>query len=1047
MEHDNWNDLSVIQINKEKGHATYVPYPDETSALAGGDSPLRQFLDGVWKFHWAKRPADRPPGFYEAEFDASSWDDLPVPSNWEMHGYGIPIYTNIRYPFSHDTRRPPRIDPQDNPVGSYRRTFHLPPGWRGQRVFLHFEGVQSAFYAWVNGQFVGYSQDSMSPAEFDVTEAVHSGENTIAVEVYRWCDGSYLEDQDMWRMSGIFRSVYLFSVPRIFMRDMFVWNEFGSSYLNASLHFRVSIQNRGEKNFTGWFLSATLYDDHFQTIHHFNRKRIMVEDGTERQLNFRAMIDDVKLWSPENPRCYRLVLNLFDANGQPRESFSVWHGFRSIEIVNRQLRLNGKPILIRGVNRHEIDPERGFSITPERIEEDLKIAKRGNINAIRTSHYPNQPVFYDLCDRLGLLVLDECNVESHGLRQKLPASDPRWTESVVSRMRAMVERDKNHPCVFMWSLGNEAGYGDNFREMKAAAREIDPTRLIHYEGDHVLDISDVFSMMYSPPKTLRRIIRQQPLRAGFGESGHFFGRKVRPGQYARKAVLLCEYSHAMGNSVGNLKDYTDLFQAHDFFIGGFIWDFIDQGLLRRSPQGETYWAYGGDFGDQPNDGPFCLNGILSPDRSPNPAFAEVTKLYQSIQIDSFAFDPVSRACAFTVRNHYLDTPLSAFSAVMELRADGVLIARTPFHAATDPLFDERFHLNLPLERLEAGVEYHLDLRFLLREDTAWAAAGHCVAWEQFALPFEPLELPAEQSSGGGLSDEYDGDDLWIRGGDFALRFNARGELAEYRYQDRLLIDGPVRFQFWRAETDNDIGMANFVPILRKKIPPGMIASLKAKPLKTTLIRHASGEITVATEWRVPRTKEKSRVTHTITPAGEVRVDWGLRAARNLPRMALRLELPGSLRECDYFGRGPVENMPDRNHGTPTARYHSKVESLRHDYARPQDNGTRTGVRWVSFHDGNGAGVCFRALEEPMQFTAHDYTPEDLLRANHVHELPRREKITLNLIHRQRGAGSDFLGASHAAETDPHQVLKGKSYSFRFLIQPMMGVSETEQANR
>ncbi|MCD6475266.1 MAG: hypothetical protein J7K85_03235, partial [Anaerolineaceae bacterium] len=640
MKRTHWNDLATIEINKEPAHCTYTPYPNAASALKRQSSSRTLSLDGEWRFHWSPKPADSPRNFFQPDFNDKDWDKLPVPSNWQMHGYGTPIYTNIKYPFSLDTKHPPKIDENNNPVGAYRRSFELSEDWEKQQVFLHFGGVKSAFYVWLNGEFVGYSQGSMTPAEFDVTHVLRTGKNLIAVEVYRWSDGSYLEDQDMWRLSGIHRSVRLFAVPKLFIQNIFISSSLDKNYRDAELRIQATLNNRNPEALHDWQAFFTLYDSNQKEIASTEVPIHKIEPDAIIKHESLLPIKNPKLWSTENPTLYTMLITLKDSLGEEQGAYTVTHGFRQIEIKARKLLLNGKPILIKGVNRHEMDPVDGHAVSFEQTRQDILIAKRNNINAIRTSHYPNAPFFYDLCDRYGILVMNEANLESHGLRKKLPASDPRWTASCISRMQNMVERDKNHPCIFMWSLGNEAGYGDNFREMKKAGLSIDDTRLFHYEGDHVLDISDVFSTMYSPPAKLRDMIAGKTIKVGWGEGNlPFSSYKMSASQYADKAIMLCEYAYAMGNSVGRLNEYIDLFENHDALIGGFIWDYIDQGLLCEDEVDKPYWAYGGDFDDKPNDSNFCINGLLRPDRSPNPSLFEVKYQYQNIKIKQHGESP------------------------------------------------------------------------------------------------------------------------------------------------------------------------------------------------------------------------------------------------------------------------------------------------------------------------------------------------------------------------------------------------------------------------
>ncbi|MFX1451027.1 MAG: glycoside hydrolase family 2 TIM barrel-domain containing protein, partial [Promethearchaeota archaeon] len=673
-----WENSEFIAWNKEPAHATILPYQDIKSALGGSreQSDYYKSLNGNWKFNWVKKPSDRPVDFYKPEFDVNNWDEIPVPSNWQLHGYGIPIYTNVKYPFSVKTKHIPSIDHNYNPVGSYRTEFLLPENWIGREIFIHFDGVKSAFYIWVNGQKVGYSQGSMTPAEFNLTNYVREGSNIIAVEVYRWSDGSYLEDQDMWRFSGIYRDVYLFSTPKVHLRDFFVRCGFDELYKNAKLKVRAKIRNYGEQSIKNYKIEVVLLDEEKEIV---GPNPIMQEDmdlnpDTEISLEILADVEEPKKWSAESPYLYEILFILKNSENEIIEVERCYFGFRFVELKQSQIFINGRSIIFKGVNRHEHDPDHGRAVPLERMIQDIKILKQNNINAVRTSHYPNDPKFYDLCDKYGIYVLDECNLETHGLRNKLPKSKPQWTDAVVDRMVRMVERDKNYPCIFMWSLGNEAGNGRNFIKMKEAALKIDSTRIIHYEGDYELRESDVFSTMYSTPKQLEKSGQFKWVTTGFWKI-------VRPGKYKDKPRMLCEYAHAMGNSLGGLQKFMDVFERYPNCVGGFIWDYIDQGLRKISDDGKEFWAYGGDFEDKPNDRNFCINGILMPDRKPNPALFEVKKVYQNIKVL-----PVElKKGKFRIYNKYNFIKLDIFDISWELTANGKIIqeAKLP-KLAIDP---------------------------------------------------------------------------------------------------------------------------------------------------------------------------------------------------------------------------------------------------------------------------------------------------------------------------------------------------------------------------
>ncbi len=713
-----WENSRIFGINKEPAHATLIPFGSK-KLISRNSKELTYIksLNGIWKFNWVKIPSDRPKDFYKVNFDSSNWKEIDVPSNWQMRGYGIPIYTNVKYPYSINTKDIPSIDHNYNPVGSYLRFFNIPSKWKGREIFIHFGGVKSAFYIWINGNKVGYSQGSMTPAEFNITKFLKKENNILAVEVYRWSDGSYLEDQDMWRFSGIYREVYLFSTPKVHIRDFFARCELDENYEDALLKVRINISNYGENDVDQFNVEIALIDAEQQIIgpEILMSKTFSIKSHSEYIIELQAEIQNPKKWTGETPNLYDLILQLKDSNNDTIEVEHCKIGFRKVEINNNgSLLINGKSIILKGVNRHEHDPDEGRAIPYTRMVQDIILMKQNNINAVRTCHYPNHPKWYELCDEYGIYVVDECNLESHELREILPGNDPEWTDACVDRMVSMVERDKNHPCVIIWSLGNEAGIGTNFREMKSATIKIDDTRPIHYEGDYNHDIPDMKSFMYLSPKNLERKAKSALKRGKL------------------KAVVLCEYAHAMGNSLGNFQEFMDVFEKYDNCIGGFIWDFIDQGLRKVSEDGKEFWAYGGDFGDEPNDRNFCINGIVMPDRKPNPALYEVKKVYQNIDVL-----PVNLLEGeIKIHNKYNFIHIDFVEIKWEVTANGAKIQEgflDRFQVEPGRLKGVRVPFKIP--KIISNTEYHLKIIFLLAKDSLWAKKGHILAWDQFRIPY------------------------------------------------------------------------------------------------------------------------------------------------------------------------------------------------------------------------------------------------------------------------------------------------------------------------
>ena len=792
-----WENSKIFNINKEPAHSTLIPFESVDGALGKWeDSLYYKSLNGMWKFNWVKKPSERPVDFYKEDFDVDKWEEIDVPSNWQMRGYGIPIYTNVTYPYSISTQNIPKIDHNYNPVGSYRRYFNLPTNWKGREIFLHFGGVKSAFYVWINGKRVGYSQGSMTPAEFNITEYLRTDSNLLAVEVYRWSDGSYLEDQDMWRFSGIFREVYLYSTPKVHIRDFFVRCDLDENYEHAELKVTVKVIHYGKNDAEHCKVEVALLDSEQRFVNSeiLMNEAFSIKPGTEHFMELQANIKYPKKWTGETPNLYDLVLILKNSKDQIIEVEHCKFGFRKIELNNQgSFLINGKSVIFKGVNRHEHDPDHGRAIPYDRMIQDILLMKQNNINAVRTSHYPNHPKWYDLCDEFGIYVLDESNLESHDLRDKIPKSEPDWTDACVDRMVSMVERDKNHPSVVIWSLGNEAGMGKNFKIIKYETLKIDTTRPIHYEGDYNQEIVDIMSFMYLSPRQLERKLKYL-LKKGNS-----------------KPYVLCEYAHAMGNSLGNFQEFMDVFERYLNAIGGFIWDFIDQGLRKVSENGAEYWAYGGDFGDEPNDSNFCINGIVLPDRKPNPALFEVKKVYQNIRVY-----PVNLLEGkLVVQNKFDFISLEHIKIDWELTANGKIIQNgIVVNLDVGPGEQKEIFIQFQKPNLESNTEYHIKIISSLKKSMRWAKLGHIIAWDQFKIPFSTLkenytleDLP--EMTMDDLKESY-----VIKGDDFKIRIGKMtGVLETYVYRSIKLLNTPLIPNFWRAPTDNDLGLIDFSEFL------------------------------------------------------------------------------------------------------------------------------------------------------------------------------------------------------------------------------------------
>ncbi|MFX0057183.1 MAG: glycoside hydrolase family 2 TIM barrel-domain containing protein [Candidatus Heimdallarchaeota archaeon] len=1026
MEEDvDWENLKVIGINKEPAHNTFYLYSDIESALKGNyeKSPFYKFLNGNWKFHWVKKPSQRPINFYESNYNVDEWDEISVPSNWEMLGYGKPIYTNIKYPYSVKTKNIPNISHLNNPVGSYRTIFEISDNWMEREIFIHFRGVKSAFYIWVNGKKVGYSQGSMTPAEFNITKFVNEGLNILAVEVYRWCDGSYLEDQDMWRLSGIYRDVFIYSTPKVHIRDFFVYNDFDENYKDALLKYRVKIQNydRDDKENIKLEILLLSQDQRFTGQEKLIKSIVNIKPDEEKVIDLQEIVNNPLKWSAESPDLYDIVLKLTDFNGNILEIGHCKFGFRKVEIKeDGGLYINNKLIKFKGVNRHEHDPDYGQAIPFERMIEDIKIMKQNNINAVRTSHYPNHPKFYELCDFYGIYVLDECNLESHGLRNILPNSDPKWAHSCIDRMVRMVERDKNHPCVFMWSLGNEAGFGNVFNEMKEKTLKIDTTRPIHYEGDTNIEIADVASFMYETPQSFERMIKKELRNNGKNHS------RIKP-------FMLCEYAHAMGNSLGNFQRYMDVFEKYDNAIGGFIWDFVDQGIRKYSNDGIEFWAYGGDFNDRPNNKNFCINGILLPDRKPNPALFEVKKVYQNISIQPI--DLIQGKVE--IYNKYNFVSLDFIILKWELTENGVVV-QEGFIENLKVKPNSHKDLKIPFEspKIKSNTEYHIKIMFLLSESTTWAQKGYLLAGDQFELPYKSSidsELKLDETkkiSIANLADSY-----IIKGEEFKVKIGKNtGAIENYTFNNIELISTPLIPNFWRAPTDNDLGILDD---LNEQPTPSVDkswrnASKERKVLKISYENIASKIIRIIVETRVINTENPLVTLYTIYNSGDIIVENKFMPTMNLVRFGMQMAVPNEFDIMTWYGRGPHETMLDRKTGATVGIYSGKVSNLIHNYVRPQENGNRTDVRWVTFTNAQGTGLLISDIGQTfLNVSAWPYTMEDLESATHIHELTYRDNITINIDYKQQGVGGDI--PAFAGIHREFILRRNKEYRYSFRI--------------
>jgi beta-galactosidase len=1042
---NDWENEQVIGINKEAPHCQYVPYTNISKAIA--DVPANSFLylglNGTWKFNWVRHPNLRPVDFYKNDFDLRSWDDIEVPSCWEMKGYGTPIYTNVTYPFE---KNPPKIlgnppayytqTKEPDPVGSYRRDFTLPAEWAGDEIIIHFDGVKSAFYIWVNGQKVGYSQGSMTPAEFDITKYVKAGVNNVSVEVYRWSDGSYLEDQDKWRLSGIYRDVYLYAVPKIHLWDFALKTSFNDDLTKASLNMGLKFRNYGGKGSYTCDVFLTKYGhlpDEKNPIASISLKQVSARDG----LSISKSVDINKplLWSAEIPNLYQAVFVMKDASGKVTEVLSTPFGFRKIEIKDQQLWVNNKSVKIKGVNRHEHDPFTGRTVSYEVMKKDVELFKQFNINTVRTCHYPDHPDFYKLCDIYGIYMIDEANIESHGMgygKESL-GHDLHWQKAHVDRVVRMVERDKNHPAVIIWSLGNEAGPGENFVACRDAIKTRDTERPVHYSIYN--EIADIESTMYPPVSWLEQT-----------------GQKDSP-----KPFIMCEYAHAMGNAVGNLQEYWDVIYKYKRLIGGCIWDWVDQGLAKpvAGKPGEFFYAYGGDYGDQPNDGNFCINGLTTPDRSITPKMEEVKKVYQNVWISPV--DIINGKIKIENKNLFIN--LKQYDPSWVLECDGKTIQSGNL-APLDIAPEASEEVTIPIEKIvpSAGSEYFLKVIFSLSNDELWAKRGHVVASEQMKVPVDVPEVRALNTDlMPDLNIREDGDNVIIEGKSFRMNFSkSAGTITSLDYfntkifesqeidppgnsrrtqnqKDRKTefasIGGPM-VNIYRAPIDNDsrFGIRAFAK--------NQLWNLKGELTEFSIQKINNKKVEIKANLKSSEPGGYSIVTNTIyTVYGNGTIDVNTtfipdKSTAPLPKLGFIFRLNEGFENVEYFGAGPFENYVDRKRAAFIGRYTTSVDDMYVPYVRPQDCGNRTDVRWftITNHEGTGLLVSAPML---MNFSALHFTPVDLDRANHPYELTKRKQTILTVDLAGCGLGNGSCGPPPL----DRYLLKTNKAVFNYTIKP------------
>ncbi|REE70477.1 beta-galactosidase [Paenibacillus taihuensis] len=1021
------NNPEVFALNRMKAHATLMPFDSVEEAFKGDRAASRSCmpLNGMWKFAFAESPSQRIVNFYEDGFDTSDWSEIKVPAHWQLQGYDYPQYTNIRYPWeeSEPELMPPFAPTKYNPVGSYVRSFTVPENWEGQPVFISFQGVESAFYVWVNGELVGYSEDTFTPAEFDLTPYLRAGENKLAVEVYRWCDASWLEDQDFWRMSGIFRDVYLYTTPKAHIYDFFVLTELDAAYQDAELKLKATITNYWEAQLGTVTVEAQLYDSAQKPV---LAQPIVVTttlgaSEAEVEIDASAHVANPLKWSAEEPNLYTLVISLKDHEQQLLETISSRVGFRKFEIKDGLMLINGKRIVFKGTNRHEFSCHTGRALELQDMITDIKLMKLYNINAVRTSHYPNQAVWYELCNEYGLYVIDETNLETHGswsydqlelVPKNVPASNPAWTANVLDRANSMLQRDKNHPSIVIWSLGNESFGGDNFVHMHDFLREADPSRIVHYEGVTMWRDSaaatDVESYMYAKPNKLV-------------EYAHDF----RP----KKPYILCEYSHAMGNSCGGLHIYTELFDKYPVLQGGFIWDWVDQAIWIADEDGNGgHMAYGGDFGEKPHDGNFCGNGLIFADRTVSPKLVEVKKCYQNIDVN--AVDLAKGI--ISIRNKSLFTNVDRYTLQWSVAVDGAVSAANTGSLNVSVSAGETQEVTLPLPTIVEG-EAVLTVSFVTKEASPWAEAGHEVAFEQFILPAAEQAAAAvkRKESSGAVQVDESAAAVTVSGAEFSATFDkASGSLVSYQVRGNELLKEAVSPNFWRAYTDNDRGNKH----------PERCATWRGageeKVLRELSYDVLADRVIVQASYLLPTTSASAcTVTYTVSGNGAIEVGLQLAPGADLPEIpevGIMLVMDSAYGELEWYGKGPEESYWDRQSGVKLGLYKGQVADQIVPYLRPQECGNKMAVRRASITAAtSGAGLQITG-SPTFELNVLPYTPFELEAYDHAHLLPASDKTVVRINYRQMGVGGDD---SWGALPHPQYLLQANmTYAFSFTIQ-------------
>ncbi len=1013
-------DPTCFEVNRMPAHSNHKYFADIEEAKKGVSS-FTHSLNGLWKFAYSRNYESAIKEFWEEDYCCKDWNDIKVPGHIQLQGYDKPQYVNVMYPWDgHESIKPGEIPTKFNPVAHYVKYFTLPKNLERKPVFISFGGVESGFSLWLNGNFVGYSEDSFTTSEFELTDYLVDGENKLTVQVYKWTSGSWLEDQDFWRFSGIFRDVYLYSVPNIHVYDMFVKanlnDEMNEGKLEIALHFMKERSGR---------IEATLYDKGIlhTTLLGEEDERVITKIVADinKDMVVSSVVNNPNMWSAERPYLYELYIKIFNESDEIEEIILQKVGFRRFELKNGLMLLNGKRIVFKGTNRHEFSHVNGRAITKEEMLLDIKTMKQNNINAVRTSHYPNNPFFYDLCDEYGLYVIDEANLETHGTwaapewagENTLPGDKEEWLDVVLDRANSMLQRDKNHPSIIIWSCGNEAYGGKNIFLMSELFRTYDDTRLVHYEGivhdRRYNKTSDIESQMYSKIEYIKEFLKENK----------------------EKPFICCEYTHSMGNSNGAMHKYTDLTDTELRYQGGFIWDYIDQSILAKDRYGKEYYAYGGDFSDRPCDYNFCTNGIVYSNREVSPKMQEVKFNYQNITI-------LPGKEEVHIKNKNLFTNLGEYDGIATLAKDGVIIDKQSFHVDMEPLSEQV--VKLPIGIGTTPGEYSVTVSFHLKQDTLWANAGHEVAYGQFVYQVEeeikvciaPVEVVVCEAN------------IGVKGSDFHAIFNRGGKgLVSYEYGGKQLLSEPPKPNFWRAPIDNDAGNH-----MTARLGQWKLASLYGR-VKNTTWEIEENRFIIHYNYELPTHPiSKCILSYTVHGDGLVKVSLDYTPVDSLPELpefGVIMKLPADYDNLTWYGLGPDENYSDRNKGARLGIYSNKVMDNMAGYVNPQECGNKTGVRYAKLTNSSNAGILFTCNDNgiqtipsealsvagrklPMELSALPYTPHELENAMHVYELPPVHYTVVKASLMQMGVGGDD---SWGAPTHEEYRIKNKEMHFEF----------------